>query len=163
MPIVSNTSPILSLSLVGLLELLQIQFTEVNIPSAVYDEYKLDLGYPGTNSISKAIDIGWLKVVQLKNNEVAKVLSIELDYGESEAIALTLEKKVNLILMDEQEGRSRAKQLGLKPIGIIGVILRTKKSGQISSVKEVMESLRKNAGFYISEDFYQQVLKQAGE
>jgi uncharacterized protein len=76
-------------------------------------------------------------------------LSIELDYGESEAIALTLEKKVNLILMDEQEGRSRAKQLGLKPIGIIGVILRAKKSGQISSVKEVMESLRKNAGFYI--------------
>jgi uncharacterized protein len=149
MPIVSNTSPILSLSLVGLLELLQIQFTEVNIPSAVYDEFKLDLGYPGTNSISKAIDIGWLKVVQLKNNEVAKVLSIELDYGESEAIALTLEKKVNLILMDEQEGRSRAKQLGLKPIGIIGVILRAKKSGQISSVKEVMESLRKNAGFYI--------------
>jgi predicted nucleic acid-binding protein len=63
MPIVSNTSPILSLSLVGLLELLQIQFTEVNIPSAVYDEFKLDLGYPGTNSISKAIDIGWLKVV----------------------------------------------------------------------------------------------------
>jgi len=43
MPIVSNTSPILNLSLVGLLELLQIQFAEVNIPSAVFDEIKFDL------------------------------------------------------------------------------------------------------------------------
>lgn len=71
--------------------------------------------------------------------------------------------RLNLILMDEQEGRSRAKQLGLKPIGIIGVMLRAKKNGQISSVKEVMESLRKNAGFYISEDLFQKALKQAGE
>lgn len=41
MPIVSNTSPILNLAIVGQLELLRQQFSEILIPNAVLDELKV--------------------------------------------------------------------------------------------------------------------------
>jgi uncharacterized protein len=163
MPIVSNTSPILNLSIIGLLDIIQKQFREVVIPQAVYDELKIDLDYPGVDQIKKALDEGWLKVISLDNLEMPRVLALELDFGESEAIALALEIDSENILLDEHEARSIAKQLGLKPIGIIGLILRGKRKGEIYSVKNVIDDLRKKAGFYVSEQFYQEVLEQAGE
>ena len=163
MPAVSNTSPLLNLSIVHHLDLLRQQFGEILIPSGVLLELKLETNYPGVKLIQKAIDARWVRVVQLKNSHLAQVLMLELDQGEASAIALTLELGLKQVLMDEREGRAKAKALGLQPVGILGVLLRAKLEGQISSVKTIMQSLRSEAGFFIADSLFKAILIEAGE
>ncbi len=87
----------------------------------------------------------------------------DLDVGESEAIALALELKQSQILLDELAGRAKARALGLQPIGISGVLLKAKRNGQLNSVTETMDNLKKQAGFFIANKLYNQILQDVGE
>ena len=71
--------------------------------------------------------------------------------------------KAVTILMDEHDGRAKANAMGLQPVGILGILLRAKKSSQVKSVKESMQALRQEAGFFIDDDLYQLVLDEAKE
>ncbi len=70
---------------------------------------------------------------------------------------------MEMIVMDERIGREHAKALGLKTVGILGVLLNAKKHGKIDSISDAMKSLRREIGFFISDHLYQQILKQANE
>ena len=163
MLVVSNTSPIMNLATVDMLDLLRLQFEEVLVPAAVIDELRLDTDYPGTDKIRDAMDAGWLRQVDLEDDRVARALRRELDDGEAEAIALALQLRVQSILMDERDGRSVAKSMGLVPIGVIGVLVRAKQGGDITSVKEVLNKLRDEAGFYMTDSFLKDILSAVGE
>ncbi len=163
MLVVSNTSPIMNLAAVDLLDLLRRQFGEVIVPEAVIEELRLDSGYPGTDKIRIAMSEGWLHQVIVENKQVALALRRELDNGEAEAIALALQLGTETILMDEREGRSVAKSMGLSPIGIIGILIRSKQNGEIISVKEALNKLRNEAGFYITDSLMKDILSELGE
>lgn len=91
------------------------------------------------------------------------MLALELDLGEAEAIALALETDIQQILMDENARRTKAKALGLVPIGVLGILLRAKFQGQLGSVKDAMLALRQDAAFFITDELYQRLLAEAGE
>jgi predicted nucleic acid-binding protein len=91
MPAVSDTSPLLGLSAIGQLELLQEQFGAVFIPQAVLDEVKLETNFRGTSIIQQALSAGWVEVREIQNKPLAQALSLELDWGESEAITLAMD------------------------------------------------------------------------
>jgi predicted nucleic acid-binding protein len=163
MLVVSNTSPIMNLAVVDLLNLLRQQFGEMFVPAAVIEELRLDTDYAGTDKIRQAISEGWLRQEVVENKQIVLALKRELDNGEAEAIALALQLKADLILMDERDGRSVAKSMGLNPIGILGVLVRAKQAGTIQSVKEVLNRLRNEAGFYITDGLMQNILSEIGE
>ena len=91
MLVVSNTSPIMNLAVLGLLDLLRQQFREVIVPDAVIEELRLDTDFPGTENIRRAISEGWLHEEKVENQQVVLALRRELDNGEAEAIALALQ------------------------------------------------------------------------
>ncbi len=163
MLVVSNTSPVMNLAAVDLLDLLRQQFGEVVVPAAVIEELRLESDYPGTDKIRNAISAGWLRQENVENKQVALALKRELDNGEAEAIALALQLQIDVILMDEREGRSVAKSMGLNPIGILGILVRAKQDGAIHSVKEILNRLRNEAGFYITDGLMQNILSVLGE
>ena len=163
MPIVSNTSPIFNLAIIGQLELLRQQFAEVLIPSAVRAELKPETTFPGATAVQQALQAQWLRVVDLKDVHLTRALALDLDEGEAAAIALALELGAERILMDEHDGRVKAKALGLQPIGLLGVLLRAKRAGALDSVQAAMQALREQAGFFIADDLLDRVLREAGE
>ena len=163
MPIVSNTSPILNLAIVGQLDLLRQQFAEVLIPAAVRAELKPETTFPGATAVRQALQAHWLREVELKDVHLARALELDLDAGEAAAIALALERGDQRILMDEHDGRVKAKSLGLQPIGLLGVLLRARRDGTLDSVEAAMQMLRQQAGFFIADDLFDQVLREAGE
>lgn len=163
MPIVSNTSPILNLAIIDQLELLRQQFERVIIPRDVFDELKVTTDLAGASVIRQAIESGWLCVVELEDVFVSRALALELHPGEAAAIALALESGAELVLMDEHDGRAKAKALGLHPIGILGILLRAKRQGQLKSVLAALQALRHHAGFFIAESLVSEVLSEAGE
>lgn len=78
-------------------------------------------------------------------------------------IALAVERKVDVVLLDESEGRRIAELYGLTKTGVIGILLRGKLRGKIRSLKKELDRLRREAGFWIAEDLYRQVLREVGE
>lgn len=163
MPAVSDTSPILGLAVIGYLNLLQDQFGEVFIPQTVLDELKIGSNFKGASEVSRALSDGWLKVKEIQNKPLAQSLLLDLHQGEAEAITLAIDLGIRLLVMDEKIGRERAKDLGLKTVGVLGVLLNAKKHGRITSLKEAMAALKNEVGFFISDDLYRQILEQAGE
>ena len=59
--------------------------------------------------------------------------------------------------------RRIAELYGLSKTGIIGILIRAKREGQISSLQEELEKQRDVAGFWIDETFYQETLSAVGE
>jgi predicted nucleic acid-binding protein len=163
MLVASNTSPISNLAIIGRLDLLRLQFHEIWIPPAVHAELSRLPRPEALDQIHQAIHHGWIKPQSLREDKVARLLAVTLDAGEAEAIALALELSANLILLDERDGRSAAVRAGLQVTGVMGVLLRAKKDGQIQLVKPEVEALRTQARFFLSAPMQVAILDLAGE
>ncbi len=163
MPTVSNTSPISNLAWIGRLNLLLDQFHEVWIPGAVETELQNVPEPTVRKAVDEARHAGWLKSRAVSDAALVSLLTVELHPGEAEAIALALEMKAGRLLIDEREGRSMARQLGLALTGVLGVLLRAKKKGQIKAVKPEIDALRSRARFFIAPGLEAAILKEARE
>jgi predicted nucleic acid-binding protein len=118
-------------------------------------------------SVRKTVDEakrgGWLKSHPASDAALVSLLTLELHPGEAEAIALALEIKADYLLIDEREGRTLARQLGLPITGVLGVLLRAKRRRQIEAVKPEIEALRRQARFFIAPALEAAILAEAGE
>jgi len=112
MPVVSNTSPVLNLAIIGQLSLLREQFGEIWIPSGVLDELRVEEDLPGSQAVREAIEAGWLQTKEVKDQALVHVLQRDLDRGEAEAIALAVQVKADWTMLDEREGRRVAMAYG---------------------------------------------------
>lgn len=161
MIILSDTSAISVLTRIGYLHLLEQIFQEIIIPKKVFDEL-MELSKFGvdTSIITQAT---WLKVIAPKQSLLLSNLLTQLDEGEAHAIALAIELKSDLLIIDEYEGRKIATQLRLQITGVGGILVRAKLRSFIPSVKTVLDLMRSNANFYLSEKVYSEILRQANE
>ena len=89
-------------------------------------------------------------------------LPTDLGAGERETIALALETKADLVILDDQQGRSMARGKGLSTTGTIGVLIEARERGLITSVRREMDHLIE-VGIWIDEKFYHRVLQEYGE
>jgi predicted nucleic acid-binding protein len=163
MPAVSNTSPISNLALIGRLDLLQEQFGKILIPRAVERELKALSNSQAKAAIAAALSQGWLEVRAVGALPLSSLLQVRLHEGESEAIALAVEVSAPWTLLDEREARAAALRMNLKITGVLGVLLRARRKGQIMSLRSEMEQLRREAHFFIAPDLEQHLLQLAGE
>jgi uncharacterized protein len=161
--IVSDTSPISNLAIVGQIVLLKAIFQRVVIPEMVYKE--LVSGAVQHPEILLALNESWIESAKVQDVAFVKRLQEEkdLDPGESEAIVLALELRANQLLIDERLGRLEARRMGLQMTGILGILLIAKHQGLILAVRPVMDDLMTQAGFYIRDSLYDEMLNQAGE
>lgn len=137
--VISDTSPLRYLVLIGQADLLPALYTEVLIPEAVADE----LNQPATpEPVRRWITHrpSWLQVVPLTAKHASVSLS-NLDPGEHDAILLALHLKADLVLMDEREGVEEARRLGLTVTGTLGVLDRAAERGLIQ-LASAIASLR---------------------
>jgi len=160
MLVVSNTSPILNLAIIRQLALIRQQFGQVQIPLAVLAELKVFEDRPGSKEIQAAVDMGWIEVQEVSSQLSVLLLQQVLDQGESEAITLAVDLKADRILLDERDGRKIAKSLGLKVTGVLGILLRAKQEGDLSSFPDAINALIKTAGFRIAPELLAKVLEE---
>lgn len=163
MPIVSNTSPLLNLAIIGHISLLQQQFGEIWIPQAVAQELRAEEDLPGSQAVREAMAAGWLHVEEAQDRALVKSLQRGLDRGEAEAITLALQVKAERVLLDERDGRRIAKSLGLNVTGVLGILLRAKREGHLSSLQDTIAQLGDKAGFRIGAELLTDILRSGGE
>jgi predicted nucleic acid-binding protein len=89
-------------------------------------------------------------------------LLTDLDIGEAEVLVLASELKADWVILDEEKARIAARLIGLKVIGTVGILLLAKRMGLISSLKPLLDTLRREK-FYISKQVYAAAIQHAGE
>ena len=119
MIVVSDTSPICYLLLIGEIELLPQLYGQVLIPQAVQHEL--------ANERSPAVVQAWIGqppewlVIQTVNIPSDSDLA-NLDLGERAAIVLALATKADLIVIDDLLGRQVARLRQLRVTGLLGIL-----------------------------------------
>ena len=162
MRVVSNTSPLSNLALIGRLDLLKRRYGVVFIPPEVERELSV-LSHPEARArLASALNDGWLKV------EGSKLLTplplpVPLDVGETAALALAVATHADVVLIDEKRGRNAARQLGLPIGGLLGELIHAKQHGWIPDLRNEIRRLRNDAGFFVTTELECFLLSQIGE
>lgn len=161
MIIVSDTSPINNLAAIHHLHLLHQLYGTVLIPEAVYRELT-DPNFPVAGA-TEVQTFDWVQTRAVRDRTLVEALSDELDRGEAEAIALAVEIQADQVLIDERRGRLVANRLNLRYTGILGILVEAKSKGLIAEVKPLLDALISEAGFWIAEPLYNNVLQLVNE
>jgi len=98
--IIADSGPLISLAIIDQLELLQQLYQEVLVPPAVWDEVTVKgRGMPGADAVAR---LSWLEIRQ-PEPQVLQPLSILVDPGEAEVIALAQSVSDSIVLLDAGE------------------------------------------------------------
>ena len=147
--IISDTSCLIILSNIGELQLLQKVYGQVFTTVEIAQEFGEFL--PEQIVIKGAADI-----------YKQQLLELQIDKGESSAIALALEMSNATLILDDNKARKIANQLGLHVTGTIGIIVRAKLNGIIPSIRPLLEKIRQT-NFRLSVEIETLALKAAQE
>lgn len=151
---ISNATPVIFLSKLGRLSLLQQLFKQVIIPGAVRDEVLLE-GKPGYWPVKEALEQGWIKV-----QDPHQLLDLNLGRGETAAISLAKEQN-DLLLLDDAYAIKAAKMYGLETVRTTTILIwagrkKILTSGElIRLINKLMEE-----GYYIKPAEYAQLLSR---
>jgi predicted nucleic acid-binding protein len=144
--IVSDTSCLIALTNIGLLSILKDLYSEIIITPEVKTEFGSDLPQ-------------WVKVVQVNDNFKQSGMESVLDKGEASSIALALEIRDSILIIDEIKGRKIAGSLNIEIIGTIGIILLAYEKDLISNVLDAIEKL-KDKGFRLSDKLLEKLIEK---
>ena len=164
MSIVSDASPIIVLSKIGLFSLLRDRFHKIHIPEAVYDEVVLEgEGLPGSAELKAARD-DWVQIHPNPTDARLRPHLSRLGQSTSDAAVIVLAHDLDaeLVLADNKHLRNAAEDDGLTVAGVAGILLRAKRAGLIDSVRAYMEQAQR-ASLYITDALLERTLALAGE
>ena len=147
--IISDTSCLIVLTNIGELDLLRKVYGTI------------------VTTVDIAIEFGeplpdWIIIEKVADKYRQQLLEMQIDKGESSAIALALEASDSTVILDDYRARKIAEQLGVNYTGTIGVIIKAKINGAIPSIKPILAKI-KETDFRLSADIERQALLAAGE
>ena len=160
MLVVSDTSPLRALSVIGHLKLIHAIYGKVFLPPGVVSELAVQV--PNLPPVAIA-DHPFLEIQAPSDMRRVAELRQSLGQGEAEAIALAIEIRSSAILIDEHRGRVAAEKLGLTPVGVLAVLSSAKRRGLIESVGPLVDVLKARIAFRVHPDVLQHILRAAGE
>ncbi len=151
MRVVSDAGPLIHLSWINQLSLLNRLFDQIVVPPAVQVEIlAAPTNTQGLDRIQQAItEDAWL--VRAPTARLPDNLATVLDMGEAEALVLAGELHADLFLTDDALARTEAKRSGLAVVGTIGILTQARDQGFISAVLPLLLELRSH-GQWLSED-----------
>ena len=147
--IVSDTSCFIILTNIGELELLQKVYGTI----ITTNDIAVEFGEPLPE---------WIEIVIVRDESRQKLLELQIDKGESSAIALALEIPDCTVILDDYKARKIAARLNIHCTGTIGVIIKAKLQGIIPSIKPLLQRIQQT-NFRLSAEIEQQALKEANE
>jgi predicted nucleic acid-binding protein len=154
-----NTSPLILLSKIGLLDLLRAGDLPVVVPQAVLDE----IARHGSEdqSLLHVRSARWLQVAP-DLPIPPQLLANRLGTGELAVLALALAQPGSEVVLDDLTARRCARENGIPIERTISLVIQAKHRGIIPAVQPVVDRLRV-MGMYLSDRFVEQVRRAAGE
>ena len=158
--IICDTTVLLYLGRIGQASLLPSLFDPLYVPEPVLLE--LDMGRLVRRETIDPRDVGWAEIVPVPQALIDHLPSNRLGRGERAVIAYGHAYHVAVLGLDDLQARQLAKEMELTIVGTLGVLLRAKRVGLISSIHPLVDAIIAE-GFRLDPDLYRDVLKLAGE
>lgn len=158
--IIADAGPLIVLSRVGQLGILQQVFGKVCITDAVQDELLAGGTFPGQTEIKVAL-ADWIEVVTVDIG-LWEPANPDLGAGETSSIYLALQCPGSLLILDDAAARREADWRGLNYVGLVGVVLEAKRRGHIKQARPLLQSIQK-AGYFLSAQLLDRALTTVGE
>ena len=155
MKAVSNTTPLRYLIAIEQEHLLGKLFEKVFVPVAVHEELT-DAKTPEIVRRRVASLPGWFEVRTVDETRLP-TFPVTLHRGERQAILLAEAVRADVLLIDEQVGRTIALSRNIPVSGTLGVLERADRMGSVSNFPQVLQRLEVS-GFFIAETLEQQLL-----
>ena len=143
--IISNTSCLIALSNINALEVLNRLYGNIIITNEVAQEFGQELP-------------DWITINPIEDYAKFEIINAILDPGEASSIALALEKRDPLLILDDGKARRYANSLDIKLTGTLGILAKAYKTMIIPDLQIVLSALRQK-GFYISRNVEKEILK----
>jgi predicted nucleic acid-binding protein len=160
MIIISDTTPLRYLAVLGRLDVLRLLFGSVRCPRAVFDEC-CHPHAPAALRMWMSSAPEWLLVDD--DPPADERISSVLDAGEAAAITLALGRMpAVLLLMDERRGRRLAESFGLPVAGTINILALAGRRGLLD-FQSVITELRERTNFHVRDDVISKAWQLAGE
>lgn len=134
--LICNATPLIAFARINQLPLFEQIVGSVLIPTAVATELSV-YGAQGAGAVILA-EHSWIQVRSLTSRQQVDLLLPTLDLGEAEVIALALEVKASLVLMDELTGHKVAESVGLSVTGSVGLLIRAKQKKLVPSIRPLL-------------------------
>ncbi len=157
-----NSSPLIYLGKLGLLNLLQRLFDQVMTVEVVKQEV-LDATTAEYPTLIDAFS-NWLEVSDVEESHLSlRLREMMLHKGEVEALVLAYQvnkqRKESVIIIDDLAARDVARALGLRMTGTVGIILRAVKN-ELLTKHEALGKIRhlvEDTSFRMSTSLYSKV------
>lgn len=159
-PIIADSGPLIALSRIGRLTLLQQLFGEIWITDTVQNELLGTGDFPGQAEIVAAL-AGWLHSVPVDMSGWC-TSNPDIDPGEASSICLAESHPASLLIIDDKAGRLEAQDRGLRYMGLAGVIRLARQAGLIDTVRPVLEALL-GVGYFLDKTVIRKILHGVGE
>jgi len=158
--VVAEACSLIALAKLELLDLPRRTFGQVLVPQTVLHECREQVYSRDAMLIGEAANNGLIEV-RADVPWPEGLREPRLDAGELAALAMALQSHAGL-LIDEARGRREAAKLGIKVVGVCGLLLFAKREGWIVEVAPLLDRLH-ISGYYISPALRESVLLQSGE
>jgi predicted nucleic acid-binding protein len=156
---VVNASPLILLSKVGKLDLIDALASEVAIPAAVVDELEDGPGDDPSRRAAQAIANARILPAESVDPLVERW---DLGAGESGVLTFALRNRSFEAVLDDRAARNCAAALGIATRGTLGILLLAKREGALAAVAPTIAAL-KTAGMYLDASLERSALELAGE
>ena len=154
MIVVSDTTPLNYLILIGQIDLLLRLYGQVIVPTTVAHElHHLSAPEPVRAWIGRPPV--WLEI---RDVDIAEESGTLLDAGELAALALAELLHANLVLMDDRNAYEEAVRRNLRAVGTLGVLAEAA-AQQLIDLPKVLEQLQ-HTNFFISPQVLQSLTKR---
>jgi len=168
--VVCDSGPLIYLSRIGQIQLLKKLFGSVLIPTSVYRETVQEakaLRKPGASTTEKAINDGWIRVIDISASEMDLVKKLaeneSIEVGDAEVIFLAKEHSTSLVTNDKWLVKI-ALSLGTDAFWTTTLILSAVKKKALSK-DQGRKALRKLvlSGLHLRTDVYEAILSALEE
>src|SRR6266853_306440 len=154
---VSNTTPLRYLIAIEQEHLLGQLFEKIMVPAAVHEELTEARTPEKVRRCVLSLP-AWYEVQKAPENQTT-AFPITLHRGEREAILLAETLRPDVILIDEQTGRTIALNRNLPVSGTLGILERADAIGIVTDFPHILKQL-KASGFYFAESLEEQLLQR---
>lgn len=159
MKAVFNSSPIIFLTKLGIIEAALDLFDRIDIPSLVYSEIRLKTD-ASAEAVEDLISRKRVSFLKAENERFVNALNRRLGKGEAEAIALSIETRADLVILDDHAARAEAMRLGLAVKGTLGIIRRLMEIGVFAPDLEDLFINLKAMGFRIKAELFWKIFSE---
>lgn len=141
MIVVSDSSPLITLSRIDCLDLVRTLFPLIHVPTEVYNEVVIaGAGLPGAQEVANA---SWIRVAGVDDTEALQAAIEETGLGAGEVAVIQLAQQMgsSVVLIDERKARRYAERENLICFGCVGILEMLYQNESVTDLPECYRQL----------------------